>query len=292
MQDALFLKLVAFTKFASLASALTWSALGVAASCCGGGSTQVPVLAHDVQSMFRFTAQGILTDRDATTQGVIVPRKPTSSTLIFPMQISAATLLSDRWQVGGAWRWTDRPGDAFILASYEWLGEGLYHPWRPRILPFFQITAPTGRSVFEISDGGFPSGQGFWVFNWGFLAEKDWGDWMLQITPQFALRAPRSGIEAGPVASVGIQLARRLGSWWVGAGVEPAYQGTRHVTRGSLDLVTPDQFQLLANVFATLEIFDAWRAGLQFQDGALFNLARNQALERILSFSLSHAFLR
>ena len=264
----------------------------LAASCCGGGSTSIPILSNDHNGLVRMVAQGVWTDRDADASGRLRSRTTQSSTVQMPLQISAATLLADRLQIGASFRWADRPGDLMAMVTYEAVTDRLYHPLRPRVLPFFQFTLPTGVSVFDAPTGILPSGQGFTVFNVGIQIEKDWGDWAVSLTPQAALRAPRFGIAPGPVLSAGLQITRRFQDVVLGFLIEPAYQGTRTVQLGSLSTQTGSQFQLLGSAFASIEVMDQTRAAIMFQEGALFNLAYNQAVERILSFSLSKTFLR
>lgn len=263
-----------------------------AASCCGGGSSSIPILANDDRSMFRFTAQGLWTLRDADGYGRIVPRSESAATTQVPLQVAASTLLTDRLQMGATFRWNRRPGDMMFMWTYELVDAWTYQRWKPRVLAFFQVTAPTGLSTFETSNIESISGQGFWVFNLGAQIEKDAGNWILTWNPQCAFKAQRFGVSPGPVLSSPVQLGWRFGAWMVGVQVEPIYQSSRQVSVAAGTLTTQDQFQIQGGLLASVEVVDQTRIQAAIQDGAVFGIAWNQAIERSLSFSISHTILR
>jgi hypothetical protein len=159
--------------------------LGVTAACCGGGFSFPTLIVGDDRSQEGVSySNGKIID-DILASGKWAPRQTNDLTQV--LQFNGAMLISDRFQVGAALPLVRRSrtlnsgvtssngfGDATLDLGYEALPEWGYSWWRPKGLTFFQLTTPSGKSVYQSTDTGGTNvtGRGFWALGAGFILTK------------------------------------------------------------------------------------------------------------------------
>jgi hypothetical protein len=160
----------------------------LAAACCGGGFALPSLISSDDQFQGSVTyIYGRVID-DVLPDGKWVKYQVADQT--DTLKLDAAHLIADRWQIGASVPVIYRShsdaqgsssrtgfGDSAINLGYEVLPDWSYSTWRPKGLVFLQLTAPTGKSVYEDTDvrGASITGRGFWALGAGLLFTKSWG---------------------------------------------------------------------------------------------------------------------
>jgi hypothetical protein len=191
-------------------------------------------------------------------------------------------------------------GDVSLTLGHETLPEWDYSLWRPRGFTFFQLTLPTGRSMFEstVPSASDVTGFGHVALSAGFVALKRWSVWdanaLVRLGRVFG-RGFDSGVSTRSAWS---------GAFSLGGGISFAerfrFGGTlgvdavsaQAVSGGGLDSVGAGRLVWIAG--ANL----AWLRGeddtlvLGYADQTLFGPAYNTSLARTFSLSFMHRIER
>ena len=144
------------------------------AACCAGGSSVPGLITGDDRFLFAtaFTMEesGIL----ARAGGEQV--KKSASDGGQTLALRATGVFAENWQagfefplvrryqeVGDGTKSSTGLGDISFVAGYELLSDISYSPYRPKVILFSRLMAPTGKSIYEITDFGrdLPIGKGF-----------------------------------------------------------------------------------------------------------------------------------
>jgi hypothetical protein len=173
--------------FSSLAAALiglAQSEVAQAAACCGGTVAAPNIIGGDDRTQIAFSLSRAKIAADVNEDGIWRERQ--ASELSDSLRIEGAHVLSDRLQLGGAVPVIARTrdfarssglGDVSVDLAYEYLPEWEYNPYRPKGIGYFQLTIPTGKSVYEDTSGIDARGRGFWAIGLGTLLTKTLGNW-------------------------------------------------------------------------------------------------------------------
>lgn len=166
-----------------------------AAACCGGSSAIPSLITGDdkAQLTSAFSQSSLLANVDSSGNWKHITTKDETSVF----RLDGAFLVSDFWQMGMGIPMTSRHlgnessnwslGDISLSLGYEILPDWDYSVWRPHGLGFIQLTAPSGKSVYdENPDNGLNiSGKGFWNFSAGAYFSKVFGSFDASVTPEF-----------------------------------------------------------------------------------------------------------
>ncbi|MCC6276514.1 MAG: hypothetical protein IT289_01215 [Oligoflexia bacterium] len=225
------------------------------------------------------------------------------------MELSGAILLSDRWQIGMAVPFSERTttsqkysglGDVSGTIGYEYLPDWDYHPWRPRAVGYFQITAPTGLSIYDegSTTGSGALGQGFWTLGMGTLLTKAWGRWDVLALGEIHRSLSReiksqASLTANPGlgTSIGAGVGMSLGAWRLGGNVTWTYQDPISI-RGNIDSEGTLQRYASASLSLNYMIDSTLAAQATYTDQNILGRPFNTSLSRIVSLQLRKQWVR
>ncbi|MCC7441255.1 MAG: hypothetical protein IT285_06470 [Bdellovibrionales bacterium] len=282
-----------------------------AAPCCGGSSAAPALITGDERATAGFALSQSAVIGDAPSEGLAVFRAPGDDEWTRTLRVEGALLLSDRWQAGLWFPWVQRElrrpgahsdasgaGDLRAHLGYEILPEWEYSAWRPRGFAFFQLTVPTGVSVYEATAPGAvdATGRGFWALSAGTLLIKKgaaWDGWALpEARVILARKFSGASLGGGIGASLGFGAGRSFGAFRLGARVQPQWESSRAVT-SSLGRSRTDRLWVWdTGLEASWMQNDALSWTASYVDQTLLGPARNTALNRTFALSVQHRWDR
>jgi hypothetical protein len=168
---------------------LLWGDVSFGAPCCGSGFTIPSIITSDDKAQLSLNYTYSLIHSDVLTNGDWRLREEKDLTEIY--KIEGAHIFKDRYQWGisapfqkrtreGAQSGTSEGlGDISLQLGFEYLPDWDYHPLRPKGIGYLSVILPTGRSIYESSDGsGLDArGRGFWGLGAGTIFTKSFGPW-------------------------------------------------------------------------------------------------------------------
>jgi hypothetical protein len=276
-----------------------------AAPCCATAGAVPSLITGDERASFQASLSegSVIGDAPAAGGGVPVFRDALSarenrSSLV----VSAATLIDgDRLQAGISlplqWNRTGSGsrnasnaafGDVSLTLGHETFPEWEYSLWKPRGFSFFQLTLPTGRSVFESRDALLNDVTGLGAFQaaLGMVFMKRWSLFDLS-----------SVLKAGRVFGREFADGLRMTSAWSGSlGIGAGWSFAERFRLGGTlqgDYLSPfsgGSQRLVWTGGANL----TWLSGaddsfiLGYADQTLFGPALNTTLSRTVSVSFVH----
>ena len=173
---ALFGSLTALFLAAALAPDLAY-----AGGCCGGGFAVPSLIAGDDRAQLAAEVSYGWIASDVTSQGIWRDRDSLESTTT--TRLSGAIAAFERAQFGLSVPFISRGrgeesqaglGDVSTTAGYEILTDWDYSTYRPKLIGFLSLNAPTGRSINEATNTYRldSRGRGYWAVGAGLLATK------------------------------------------------------------------------------------------------------------------------
>lgn len=300
-----------------------------AAPCCAGSTSLPALITGDERAQFSAAySQGAVIG-DAPNEGLPVFRAAGESETTQTLRLSGASLLSDRAQVGVTATFAAREfsrgtenasatafGDTSLGVAYEVLPEWNYSSWRPRGHSFFEVTLPTGRSVYEANRPGMvdATGRGFFRLAAGAVFTKRVEFWDLLAIAELHRSLPRvfSATPAnqetlrvdagyGASAAVGAGYSPGGGKWRLGVRLQPSFAEGR-VLVASPDSASsrPTRSRPVRVVDTSLEaswLIDesaagTWTAFGAYVDQTLLGPAANTSLNRIVSLGIQRRWDR
>jgi hypothetical protein len=278
-----------------------------AAACCGGGLALPALIVGDdrAQVTTSYAYSQVIDDVAADATWQTRDSVETSETF----KLEAAHIFWDRWQAGFAIPIVRRtrggyassgPGDVAATVGYEYLPDWDYNPWRPRGLGFLQLTAPTGRSVYE-TDGPYQldsRGRGFWTLSAGTLLSKVVGKYDLFTTIEGHRSFERSyqhthlqeTLHPGYGTDLGIGGGYNLAKLRFGGSITWSYEDPVDVTGTESSNGYAQQFATAALTAGYL--FDDWIASASYMDQTLFGQPLNTTLGRGATVILQRHWFR
>jgi hypothetical protein len=269
----------------------------LAAACCGGGVAAPNIISGDDRAQVAASASSSRIVSDVYSDGLWREREAneTSQTLRF----DGAYMLADRWQMGASVPVTTRTreatrssglGDVSINAAYEFLPEWDYNPYRPKGIGYLQLTAPTGKTVFEDTTGVEARGRGFWSVGVGTLLTKSHGAWdglvALDIHRSFEKRVNSANfngtLQPGFGANMTLGGGYNLRSWRFGLNLAWFYEDPIGVEGTSSSAGTLQRYASASAAVSYLAS-DEWSATLSAADQSLLGSPLNTSLGRSVS---------
>ena len=234
------------------------------------------------------------------------PYNKEKTTVLF---VSGAYRLTPRWQIHFDLPFSLRSRSAVAASSshesladivsgvaFEAIEELEYTPWKPRLLVFFDLIFPAGRSVYESRDplGSDIHGKGFFSGQAGLYFWKVWDPWdaSLLLSCQQGTSRKFGGTERiNPgntlfaSLNIGFKLLRRLR---MGLGIGPSYDSTIKIN----GVHQPNSHKLVWNVSADAAVIisNNWKLNLSYSDQTLLGPTFNTTLSRGALFSLNRTF--
>jgi hypothetical protein len=287
---------------------IVFSARAFGAACCGGGFAAPALIAGDDKAMLTGSYLYSQIKKDVYPDGLWSDRDFNESFESF--RIEGAHIFHDRWQAGASLPLVKRSrqgetssgaGDLAATLGYEYLPDWDYNPWRPKGLGYLQLTAPTGRSVYEAGNQYQldARGRGFWAAGIGSLLTKIWGRWdaftTLDVHRSFAKSyanpVSRGRLKPGWGGNLAGGAGYNVRSYRFGAGLAWAYEDPVKV-EGSAASEGSSERYATASLSASYLYSNDWAGTLTYADQALFGDPVNARLGQSVTLQIQRRWPR
>lgn len=180
------------------------------APCCAGGSSVPGLITGDDQFLLSTAVTFEESSEVARANGDRIKKSAADGGQTLTLRATGVYL--ENWQAGFELPIVRRYqevragavasaglGDISLVAGYELLSDISYSTYRPKLILYSRLLAPTGRSVYEITNFGkdLPLGKGFPEWGGGLVAIKSWGRWDVTLNGQLNWVLGRTFINDG-----------------------------------------------------------------------------------------------
>lgn len=279
-----------------------------AAACCGGGFAAPSLIAGDDKAMLTGSYMYSEIKNDVYADGLWSKRDYQESLETF--RLEGAHIFKDRWQGGfslpvvkrrRATESSSGAGDMAATLGYEYLPDWDYNPWRPKGLGYLQLTAPTGRSIYE-ADADYQldsRGRGFWAAGAGTLLTKIFGKWDAfanfdfhrSLTKNYSNKTSRGTLKPGWGGNLGLGAGYNLTEVRLGTAITWTYEDPIEVTGTASSRGSSERYAT-ASFTASYLYSDDWAATLNYSDQSLFGDPVNARLGRAVMLQLQRRWSR
>lgn len=268
------------------------------AACCGGGFAAPSLIAGDDRAMLTGSYLYSQIKNDVYADGLWKKRGFREDFETF--RIEGARIFSDRWQAGFSLPVVKRTrqgesssgaGDLAGTVGYEILPDWDYNPYRPKGLAFLQLTAPTGRSIYE-ADNQFQldaRGRGFWAAGLGTLLTKAWGAFDAFASADAHRSFAKENLQPGWGGNAGFGGGYNLEDFRFGGSVIWTYEDpveVRNLSRGSSERYAT------ASLAVSYLYSKAWAGTLTYSDQSLIGDPVNARLGQSVVLQLQRRWAR
>lgn len=279
-----------------------------AAACCGGGFAAPSLIVGDdkAQATLSYTHAQISDDVGADSFWRKRDFRETSDTI----KLEGAHIFKDVFQGGfsipvirrdrGGHQSTGL-GDISGTIGYEYLPDWDYSPWRPRGLGYFQLTAPTGKSINE-ADSTYQldsRGRGFWAVGLGTMLTKiieRWDfftnfDFHKSFEKKYSNSESTGTLKPGWGGNFGIGGGYNLRSLRFGGAITWSYEDSIDI-EGTIDSKGSPQRYATASLSASYLFENEWATTLTYSDQTRFGNPVNTTLGQSFTLFLQKRLLR
>lgn len=279
-----------------------------AAACCGGSFAAPSIIAGDDKAQVTISAAQENITTDVYTNGIWKKRDEAEN--IQSLKIEGAHILSDRWQAGlsvpvvqrsRAQQSSSGLGDLAVTLGYEYLPDWDYNPIRPKGIGFLQITAPTGKSIYDSDHiyGLDSHGRGFWSLGAGTLLTKTWSrfdafasfEWHRSFNKSVNHNRVSGTLKPGWGSNVGIGTGYNITNFRFGGSLTWSEEE-------AISIEGPQNSQGAAQRFARLNLSGSYMVSeelawtLNYSDQTIVGSATNTSLGRSVSVLLQKRWPR
>lgn len=306
-------------KFTLIVLLVSCSHSVIAAPCCSSSAAVPSVVSGDDEMQMTFTTARSTVIGDVSDEGRPVFRSADDSEISQTYRLDMARVFDDRYQGGVSLPVVDhevnrlsshhqsmRFGDIRLTGAYEAMPEWSYSSWKPKGFGFFQLTLPTGRSIYDSQEIGAvdSSGQGFYRFALGGLFTKNRGAWDFYFIPEVHYSFSRTfgnsdGGEVTRVApglgssiAVGAGFSPHMGNLRIGFRLQPLFSQSKKIDSSLGKSETAKQEVWDTSLEAAYLLTEAWTVLSSYTDQTLLGPARNSTLSRTFSLGVQHRWAR
>ena len=285
-----------------------YSNVAAAAACCGGNVAVPSLITGDDRAQVTATTTWTSVETDVYDTGLWKDRTDPETDQV--LKLDSAWLVSDRWQLGSSLPLVRRSrdiqdgsqsatglGDISVDVGYEYLPEWDYSWWKPKGVGFFEVTAPTGKSIYQSNDPQAldVTGRGFWAVGLGTVLTKVIGHYDFLINGEFHRSLARN--VNSPQVGGNLQLSPGwggnfgLGGGWskrafrVGTLVDWTYEDPIQVRGIETSQGAPQQYATVS-IIVSYMVNDEWSANLGYSDQKWIGTPINTPLGQSLFASL------
>lgn len=289
---------------------LFFSAKSFSASCCGGGFALPSLITSDDRAQVTTSFSHGSVKADVTSGGIWYKRNYNDETQIY--KIEAAHIVADTFQVGvtlpiqmrsrqieNSQQSSTGLADISAVLGYEFLPDWNYNPYRPKGIGFISITLPTGKSIYESTDGVDSRGRGFFAIGAGAAFTKTWTK--LDAHSSFELHRSfdkvtsnengYGNIKPGFGTSFTAGLGYNHGDYRLGGSLTWNYEQAVE-TDGYVNSVSEEQKFATANAVLSYMASESWSYSFTYADQSLFGTPQNTTLSQSVSLSVQRRWAR
>ncbi len=284
-----------------------------AAACCGGSSAVPSVITSDDATQFSSSYFYNQVDTEVTAAGQW--RKKPATEIDETLKLEAAKIFSDRWQTGivipavqksvdnaGQRQQSSGLGDVSGDLAYEYLPEWEYN-WLPKGIAFLQLTAPTGKSIYQSDNISTPdtTGRGFWTLGLGNIWTKNFSAWdvLTVFEVHKSLQNKFSNSQGTSVVKPGWGGSYSIGGGWnsksarIGAAITWNYEDPIRI-ENEISGSNTSSVQRFATATVNYSYLwsNTWASSISYADQAIFGDPVNTSLGKIVSLSLVRKWAR
>jgi len=271
-----------------------------ASACCGGGFAAPALIAGDDKAIFTGSYLYSQISTDVYADGLWSKRDFQESHESF--RLDGAHIFRDRWQGGFSLPVVRRErqgevstgvGDVAVTLGHEYLPDWDYSPWRPKGLGYLQLTAPTGRSVYE-ADSKFQldaRGRGFWALGMGTLLTKIKGRWDFFSNLDLHHSLGRNNLKPGWGGNIGLGAGFNWARVRTGASLVWTFEDPVQVT-GVMSSPGSGERYATASINSSYLYSDDWAGTLTYSDQTLFGNPVNARLGHSVILQLQRRWSR
>lgn len=284
------MKILLFAFALILNSNLVW-----AAACCGSSVTFPSLITTEEPLKFSVSINSSRTIGDAPTRGIPIFREEKDQNTRQSISVASAMRFEQsQYSVAGSYYdQNGGSGDLSLGYAHDFASETDVFTGFPNAYGLMQITAPTGRSIYELDTNEIDTvtGKGLWSLSTGahFLGRRYKLDY--SVSPMMTAHQTRSFDEK--TVSQDLSGSLTIGSGYsitgkyrVGAALSSVYGGAKTIretsraeTKSRSSLVWPVTLQF--STFPTMK----WGWTLAYTDETLVGPVRNTTLSRSISVS-------
>jgi hypothetical protein len=278
----------------------------LAAACCGGGFAIPSLITGDDKAQVTTSYSYSKIDTDVFTNGVWQKRNSDDVSNVYKLEL--ARIFLDRYQAGVSIPIQTRTlsrgtstglGDISGLMGYEYLTDWTYSTWRPRGIGFFNMTLPTGKSIYESSTGLDSRGRGFFSLGLGTTLTKTWINWDANAT----LEAHRSfdkvvsnsqnvgNIMPGFGSSLSVGAGYNIGDLRIGSNFAWFNEDAVDV-EGTISSKGSEQKYAALTASVNYLLKDNWAGSLSYTDQTVLGDPTNTTLSKSVQISLQKRWAR
>lgn len=197
-----------------------------------------------------------------------------------------------------------RLGDVRGGFNFELVRNWSHSVWRPDVVGFTQLIAPTGASIYSPNTAATDVlGTGFWRVSFGALASKVWGAWDVQVFPAFQYSFARTfvdldgdplWVQPGPGGSILSSFGWSPGAGGLRLGLRVTWSGTLagSVVRPGVEIVGAALQNLELGVDLGWLISPRWSVNASYSDQRLVALMDPAILNRAFALQIQHRWQR
>lgn len=277
-----------------------------AAACCGGGFGLPSIITGDDRA--QLTAAMSVAKVNADVQGNGLWRKREQDEFTRTLRIEGAHLLTDRWQAGASLPIVQRErvqrqssglGDASVSLGYEYLPEWDYSVWRPKGVGFLQLTAPTGKSIYESEDSiALDSrGRGFWALGAGTVLTKAYRKLDGFFSAELHRSLPKKSAQTDGTLYPGWGGTFTAGAgynwrdWRAGGSIAQTFEDAVDL-RGGNSWQGQEQRYTTGSLAVSYLANEEWAGTLTYSDQTAFGHPVNTSLSKTVAVQLQHRWSR
>lgn len=288
-----------------------------AAPCCSSTSAAPALITGDDRIQLGWVSATSHVVADAPIEGLPTFRNGTLSESTESHRLDAAFVFTDRLQAGSQIGIVNRKirtpghssnathlGDAKFNLGYEFLPEWNYSYWRPKGLGFLQVTAPSGRTIYDARDPlqSDATSTGFYRLSAGALFTKKWSLWDAYFLSEVHRGWSRSFSSInetirvtpgwGASWSMGWGLSPGGGNLRIGLRVQPTWEQSKKISTATSELRSHSQKAIDTSIEFAYLVQEEWSILSAYTDQTLLGPAKNVALSRSFSVGLQKRWAR
>jgi hypothetical protein len=293
----------------SMSIAISTTKLAFGAACCTGAVVMPTLITNYGRGQVTVRTSGGRTIGRSRADGSAQFYREGNDESTSTTELSSAYALSDRWQLHGAipanyrHRRIDSTaeshwglGDVTAGLSFEALEEWDNHPLKPRAWLFFDVTAPTGRSIYDAPSplATTSHGRGAWSGTIGTFILKVWSRWdaafvaqhVRSLAASHTVNGLNKSVQFGPITALTAVGGYNMGPYRLGLTLGPTWEQATIIdnSRGG------DKLWWSIGAQASRTMGPHWMISLSYNDQTVIGPTYNATLSRSAAVTIAYRY--